>query len=252
MRQVHHWTAVIFVGRHRRPPRARVLHRGLPAAARAELAAGVRAAAVRDRGGHHRLLAAGRPAVGDGRPDRLLGDARRSRSSGRTSRRWPSAGEFPTPGFSARFFVLHVMLLPGLFIGPDRRPRRARVPPEAHPVPGPAERERTTSSGRQFWPGQAFLSGGLFFLTAAVMALMGGLVQINPVWSYGPFEPSVVSSPAQPDWYVGWLDGALRIWPPFEPDDPGHHDPVGRSCRASSCRACCSRSWRSGRGSTAS
>ena len=57
----------------------------------------------------------------------------------------------------------------------------------------------------------------LFFLTAAVMALMGGMVQINPVWAYGPFEPAIVSSPAQPDWYVGWLDGALRIFPSFEP-----------------------------------
>jgi ubiquinol-cytochrome c reductase cytochrome b subunit len=71
--------------------------------------------------------------------------------------------------------------------------------------------------GRHFWPGQAFVSGGLFFLTAAVLALLGGLVQINPIWAYGPFAPAVVSSPAQPDWYVGWLDGALRIFPAFEP-----------------------------------
>jgi ubiquinol-cytochrome c reductase cytochrome b subunit len=49
------------------------------------------------------------------------------------------------------------------------------------------------------------------------MALMGGLLQINPIWQFGPFDASVVSSPAQPDWYVGWLDGALRIFPPFEP-----------------------------------
>ena len=59
-------------------------------------------------------------------------------------------------------------------------------------------------------------------------------MQINPIWSYGPFEPSVVSSPAQPDWYVGWLDGALRIWPPFEPTILGVTLPVGRSSRASS------------------
>jgi ubiquinol-cytochrome c reductase cytochrome b subunit len=62
-----------------------------------------------------------------------------------------------------------------------------------------------------------FRSTGLFFLTAAVMALLGGLVQINPVWAYGPFVPYLVSSPAQPDWYFGWLDGALRIFPAFEP-----------------------------------
>jgi ubiquinol-cytochrome c reductase cytochrome b subunit len=50
----------------------------------------------------------------------------------------------------------------------------------------------------------------------AVLAFLGGLVQINPVWLYGPFEPQQVSSPAQPDWYLGWVDGALRVFPPWE------------------------------------
>jgi ubiquinol-cytochrome c reductase cytochrome b subunit len=53
-------------------------------------------------------------------------------------------------------------------------------------------------------------------LTAAVLALMGGLLQINPIWTYGPFIPTTVSAPAQPDWYLGWLDGALRLFPPIE------------------------------------
>jgi ubiquinol-cytochrome c reductase cytochrome b subunit len=53
-------------------------------------------------------------------------------------------------------------------------------------------------------------------LVAAVLSLMGGLVQINPVWTYGPFIPTTVSAPAQPDWYLGWLDGALRLFPPIE------------------------------------
>jgi ubiquinol-cytochrome c reductase cytochrome b subunit len=49
-----------------------------------------------------------------------------------------------------------------------------------------------------------------------VLALLGGLFQINPVWLYGPFDPSVVSSPAQPDWYLGWLEGALRLFPAWD------------------------------------
>jgi hypothetical protein len=47
-----------------------------------------------------------------------------------------------------------------------------------------------------------------------VLALLGGLAQINPVWLYGPFSPSAVSTAAQPDWYLGWIEGALRIMPP--------------------------------------
>ena len=87
--------------------------------------------------------------------------------------------------------------------------------------------------GRHLWPGQAFRSLGLLFVTAAVLALLGGLVQINPVWVYGPYVPSAAASPAQPDWYVGWLEGALRLGPELGADDPGRHDPepvpAGRS-----------------------
>jgi ubiquinol-cytochrome c reductase cytochrome b subunit len=125
-------------------------------------------------------------------------------------------GEFPTEAFLPRFFVLHVMLLPALFAGAIAAHVGLVFLQKHTQFRGPLAREDNVV-GRHFWPAQAFLSGGLFFLTAAVLALMGGLVQINPVWAYGPFQPAVVSSPAQPDWYVGWLDGALRIFPPFEP-----------------------------------
>jgi ubiquinol-cytochrome c reductase cytochrome b subunit len=57
---------------------------------------------------------------------------------------------------------------------------------------------------------------GLFFAVSAVITTMGGLVQVNPVWVYGPFRVSEVPSPAQPDWWLGWLEGALRIFPPWE------------------------------------
>jgi ubiquinol-cytochrome c reductase cytochrome b subunit len=57
---------------------------------------------------------------------------------------------------------------------------------------------------------------GLFFGTFAVLAAMGGLIQINPLWLYGPFEPQQVAAPAQPDWWLGWLEGALRLFPAWE------------------------------------
>jgi ubiquinol-cytochrome c reductase cytochrome b subunit len=62
-----------------------------------------------------------------------------------------------------------------------------------------------------------FRATGLFFLIAAVLAAVGGLIQINPIWTYGPFVPYAVSSPAQPDWYIGWLEGSLRLGPNWEP-----------------------------------
>jgi ubiquinol-cytochrome c reductase cytochrome b subunit len=56
----------------------------------------------------------------------------------------------------------------------------------------------------------------LFCFTASVLAGLGGLAQINPIWLYGPYRPAAVSAGSQPDWYIGWLDGALRVMPPLE------------------------------------
>ena len=70
--------------------------------------------------------------------------------------------------------------------------------------------------GLRLWPGQTFRSVGLLFLTVAVIALLGGLFQINPVWEYGPFVPYTAASPAQPDYYIGWLEGLLRMAPGWQ------------------------------------
>src|SRR5690606_33260721 len=37
---------------------------------------------------------------------------------------------------------------------------------------------------------------------------------INPIWNYGPYDPSPVSAGTQPDGYIGFADGALRLVPP--------------------------------------
>jgi ubiquinol-cytochrome c reductase cytochrome b subunit len=126
-------------------------------------------------------------------------------------------GEFPTAALIPRFYILHVLLIP-VAIGGLIGLHLALLVLQKHTQyrGGPAREDNVV--GRYLWPSQTFLSAGLFFLTAAIVALLGGLFQINPIWTYGPFDASVVSSPAQPDWYVGWLDGALRIFPPFEPE----------------------------------
>jgi len=125
-------------------------------------------------------------------------------------------GEFPTEAIIPRLFVLHVLFLPALVIGAITIHIALLVIHKHTQYRGGVASEDNVV-GRYFWPGQVFLSTGLFFLTAAIVAVLGGLFQVNPIWLYGPFDASVVSSPAQPDWYVGWLDGALRIFPPFEP-----------------------------------
>jgi ubiquinol-cytochrome c reductase cytochrome b subunit len=124
-------------------------------------------------------------------------------------------GEFPTPEIISRLFVFHVMLLPALLIGGVLTHLAIlwRQKHSQYRIPGATEENVV---GRPFWPTQVFKSSGLMLLTAAVLALLGGLVQINPIWTYGPFDATTVSAPAQPDWYAGWLDGALRLFPSIE------------------------------------
>ena len=125
-------------------------------------------------------------------------------------------GEFPTVELIGRLYVFHIMLIPALMIGGITVHLGILVLQKHTQFPGGRARE-TNVVGRHFWPGQVFRSTGLFFLIAAVLAAVGGLVQINPIWTYGPFVPYAVSSPAQPDWYIGWLEGSLRLGPNWEP-----------------------------------
>jgi ubiquinol-cytochrome c reductase cytochrome b subunit len=59
-------------------------------------------------------------------------------------------------------------------------------------------------------------AGGFFFVVFGTIVALSGLVQINPVWAYGPYMPDQVTAGSQPDWYVGFLDGALRLMPNWE------------------------------------
>ena len=55
-----------------------------------------------------------------------------------------------------------------------------------------------------------------------MLVLLGTVAQINPVWLIGPYQPGSISSGAVPDWYMGFLDGPLRIMPAWELSVGGH------------------------------
>ena len=124
-------------------------------------------------------------------------------------------GEFPAAEIIPRLFVTHVMIVPAAIIG-LLTVHLAIVWRQKHTdFPGPGRKESNVV-GSKLWPTYATKSMGLFFLTAAVLFALGGLVQINPVWLYGPFRVQQVTSPAQPDWWMGWVEGALRLMPAWE------------------------------------
>jgi ubiquinol-cytochrome c reductase cytochrome b subunit len=125
-------------------------------------------------------------------------------------------GDFPGSGeWITRFYIGHVFLLPAL-IATLIAVHLALIARAHHTqLRGPGRTERNVV-GSPMWPGYMLRSGGLFLAVAAVLVLLGGLAQINPVWQWGPYEIWRSTNGAQPDWYLGWLIGALRIMPNWE------------------------------------
>jgi ubiquinol-cytochrome c reductase cytochrome b subunit len=130
-------------------------------------------------------------------------------------------GEFPANDVISRLYVMHIFLVPAA-LATLITVHLSLIWRQKHTqFPGPGRTE-TNVVGSRLWPTYAAKSVALFFVVGAVLGLLGGIAQINPVWLYGPFVPSAVSSPAQPDWYLGWLEGALRLFPNWEIRAFGH------------------------------
>ncbi len=123
-------------------------------------------------------------------------------------------GEFPSPQFVSRLYIGHVFILPLLILGLVSIHLLLVVRQKHTQFPGPG-RTNDNVVGERMWPTYTAKSVGLLFLVSAVLTLLGGLVQINPIWLYGPYHAATVSTFAQPDWYMGWLEGALRLMPSF-------------------------------------
>jgi ubiquinol-cytochrome c reductase cytochrome b subunit len=124
----------------------------------------------------------------------------------------------PFPGsehFLPRLFFVHVFLLPALMAVLITIHLVMIVRPHHTQFRGPGRREDNVV-GSPLWPSYALRSLGLLASTAAILVLLGAFVQINPVWQWGPYEPWLGENGAQPDWYLGWLIGALRLMPNLE------------------------------------
>ncbi len=124
-------------------------------------------------------------------------------------------GEFPSNDIIPRLFVIHVLVVPALIVGLLTVHLVMLVRQKHTQFPGRGRTERNVV-GSKLWPTFTAKTLGLFFFVFSMCAALGGIAQINPVWLYGPFQPDLVSSGSQPDWYIGWLEGALRLMPPWE------------------------------------
>ena len=124
----------------------------------------------------------------------------------------------PFPGksvFWPRLEIVHVLLIP-VALAVLITLHLAIIMRHHHTqFPGPGRRERNVV-GTPMWPAYALRSIGLLLAVAGVLFLLGGLVQVNPIWEWGPYHPYLSENGAQPDWYIGWLIGALRLMPNWE------------------------------------
>ncbi len=128
---------------------------------------------------------------------------------------------FPGEAFIPRLFVVHILLIPGVILALITFHLLMIWRQKHTDFPGPGKTEHTVV-GSRLWPTYVLKGGGFFFVVFAMSAALGGLAQINPIWLYGPYNPAHVSAGSQPDWYMGFLDGALRLMPNWETNVLGH------------------------------
>ncbi len=130
-------------------------------------------------------------------------------------------GEFPGTAIVGRLYVLHILLIPAIILLMIVIHLFMVVVHKHTQYPGPG-RTNDNVVGFPVGPVYAAKAGGFFFIVFGIVAFISAAFTINPIWNYGPYDPSPVSAGTQPDWYIGWVDGALRLMPgwlgnfPFE------------------------------------
>jgi len=220
MRQIHHWAALIFVA-------AIVVHL---------LRVFFTGAFRKPRefnwviGVTLLMLSIIEGFIGYGLPDDLLSGTGLRITSGimfgvPVIGSWTSffvfGGEFPGTEWVARLYTIHVLLLPAIFLGLITAHLMMVWYQKHTQYPGPGRTEDNVV-GFPMMPVYIAKAGGFFFLVFGVTALISGFFTINPIWAYGPYNPSAVTAGSQPDWYMGWLEGSTRLMPGIETTIFGH------------------------------
>jgi ubiquinol-cytochrome c reductase cytochrome b subunit len=121
-------------------------------------------------------------------------------------------GEFPGTEVIARLYGLHILLVPALIVIFIAIHLFMVVIHKHTHYSGPGRTDENVV-GYPLMPVYVAKAGGFFFIVFGVVMLISATFTVNPIWNYGPYDPSPVSAGTQPDWYIGWLDGALRLAP---------------------------------------
>jgi len=124
-------------------------------------------------------------------------------------------GPFPGHVIIPRLYILHVLLIPGLILALVTAHLFLMFHQKHTQMPGKG-RTNTNVVGAPMYPYFMAKTGAFFFFVFGACAVAAALVQVNPIWLYGPFNPVAISAGSQPDFYMGMLEGALRIMPAWQ------------------------------------
>lgn len=130
-------------------------------------------------------------------------------------------GEFPGHDIVSRLYPVHILLVPGLLLGLITLHILLVFTLKHTQWPGRGRTGRNVV-GLALFPQYTAKAAGLFFMVFGVLAVLAAAAQINPIWAYGPYRPDLVSTGSQPDWYIGFLEGSLRLMPGVETRAWGH------------------------------
>lgn len=138
---------------------------------------------------------------------------------------WIFGGNFPGNGVFERFYIAHVLLVPGIMIALVSA-HMFLMFRQKHTQFDGGGRTEDNVVGKPFFPVFMAKTTGYLLIIAGVIALLSAFAQVNPIWQFGPYEAARISYAVQPDWYMGFLDGALRIWPSWSFHSFGHTIPL--------------------------
>ncbi|MGY2067378.1 cytochrome bc1 complex cytochrome b subunit [Blastococcus sp. SYSU DS0619] len=131
-------------------------------------------------------------------------------------------GDFVGTEIIGRFYIAHVLIFPAILLALIAVHLLILVKQKHTQFPGPGRTEHNVVGNRLF-PTFAAKATGLLFIVFGACAALAGLFQINPVWLWGPYNPAQVSAASQPDWYILFLDGSTRIFPAWDINLPGDY-----------------------------
>jgi len=142
-------------------------------------------------------------------------------------------GEFPSSATIPRLYFLHVLVIPaaiavGLAVHMailirqkhTEAPRDGDVTGGRQPVD---EDDDDVIIGLPAFPNQAAVSAVVFFVTAATLSALSGLLPVHNVAEYGPNDPAATPELIMPDWFLMWVYGFLKLLPQISFDvGPAH------------------------------